>query len=154
MRKEFEQYIEKSFNEIYRFAYIYTHSKEIAEDVVSESVIKALKGIKSLKNPEYMKTWFYRIIINTAYTYMKKQSRVVYFEDMVSAENHTFDDYSKITLESLFDCLNPEQRSIVVMRFFEDMKIGDIAKILDINENTVKTRLYAALGKLKIEWEE
>lgn len=126
----------------------------MAEDVVGEAIVKALNGIGKLKKPQYMKTWFYRIVINTAHTYTKKQSKTVRLEDTVLKEHGVSDDYSKINIESLFKCLNPEQRSIVVLRFFEDMKLSDIAKVMGLNENTVKTKLYNALDKLRKEWEE
>ena len=154
MRIQFESYIKEHLDEAYRFAYIYTHSREATEDVVSDSIIKALNKIHRLKKSQYMKTWFYRIIINTAHTYTKKQNREVFIEDTRVAEHGILDDYSEINLKSLFTCLDPEARSIVAMRFFEDMKLSEIAEVTGLNENTVKTKLYGALNKLRKVWEE
>ena len=74
-RAKFENYITQNLDEVFRFAYMYTKNKEYAEDVISESIVRALSSAASLKKTEYVKTWFYRIVINTANTYMKKQGR-------------------------------------------------------------------------------
>ena len=130
---------------------MYTKNKEYAEDVISESIVRALSSAASLKKTEYVKTWFYRIVINTANTYMKKQGRTVNIES--AAERSTEDDYSEINLGSMFSLLDDKMRIIVTMRYLEDMKIAEIAKVLGENENTVKTRLYKALKILRADLE-
>lgn len=130
---------------------MYTKNKEYAEDVISESIVRALSSAASLKKTEYVKTWFYRIVINTANTYMKKQGRTVNIEN--TSERSTEDDYSEINLGSMFSLLDDKLRIIVTMRYLEDMKIAEIAKVLGENENTVKTRLYKALKILRADLE-
>lgn len=152
-RREFERFISENIDAVYRFAFVFTKNKEDAEDVVNESVIRALRGIKNLRDSRYMKTWFYRIVINTSYSYMKKRSNTISFEDEYYLSEGEYDDYSALTVESLIHMLDEKYRSIIVLRFCEDMQIKDIAHILDENENTVKTRLYKALKMLKKEAE-
>ena len=65
-----------------------------------------------------------------------------------------YDKYEDIDLQRALDQLPEKYRTIIVLRYFEDMKIGDIAQILGENENTIKTRLYNALAKLKISISE
>ena len=152
MRTLLEKFITENIDNAYRFALLYTKNREDAEDVVNESVIKALCAVKSLKNPQNMKTWFYKIIINTAYTYQKKKKREQPSEippDTASAN----DDYLRVTLGGVLEKLSEEQRMIIVLRFFEDMKISSIAKLLSVNENTAKTRLYRAVEALRREYE-
>lgn len=64
------------------------------------------------------------------------------------------DDYSKITLMSIISRLDIKYREIIILRFLEDMQLNEIAEITGVNENTVKTRLYRALEKLKADMEE
>lgn len=151
LRKQFESFLENNLDSAYRFAYSYVGNREDAEDAVSESVVKALKALGGLKNVAYMKTWFFRIIINTANDMHRKNGKTVFIEDNAafSNEDGVEDDYSRVNLESLFECLTEEQRAVVVLRFFEDMKLGQIAEVLSVNENTVKTRLYKALEIIK-----
>lgn len=147
------EFIVQNIDSAYRFAFTYVKNREDAEDVVSESVIKALHNVGKLEKPENMKAWFYKIISNTALNFIKKRSRTVNADECQTALS-SIDDYSEINLESILNCLDTKYREIVVLRFLEDMKISDIAKILETNENTVKTRLYKALKILRAEMEE
>lgn len=150
-RQSFEKYISENLDAAYRFAYICTKNREDAEDVLNESVIHALKGINNLKDRRYIKTWFYRIIINTSSSYLKKNRSTVPLEYESYMPYGRNDDYSALTVDSLIRTLDEKYRSIIILRFCEDMPIKDIAKILNENENTVKTRLYTALRILKKE---
>lgn len=152
--KEFERFISENIDRIYRFAYSYTKKREDAEDVVSESVEKALKSLKKLKQPEFMKTWFYKIVSNTALTHINKKNKIELLSFNEIPESSENDDYSKLNFEELIKVLDVKYKSVIILRFMEDMKISEIAKILDVSENTVKTRLYTALRLLKSDMEE
>lgn len=153
-KKTFENFISENLDSVFRFAYTYTKNKEDAEDVVCESTEKALKAIKGLKHPEYIKTWFYKIVSNTALGFLNKKNKreLLSFDDM--PDQPFSDDYSNLDFEGLVNSLDLKYKSVIVLRFFEDMKISDISKVLGINENTVKTRLYTALKLLKEDMEE
>ncbi|MDO0825163.1 RNA polymerase sigma factor [Desulfosporosinus nitroreducens] len=150
----FEAYISQHINSIYRFAYTFTTNQEDAEDVANESILKALKSINSLRNPDQIGTWLYRIVANTALSTIKKNKKIVYIDpiDMADVQDDG-DDFSDISFEQMIGFLEPKYKSIVVLRFFEGMPLEDIALILDENLNTVKTRLYKALKILRIEME-
>ena len=150
----FENYLMQNVDSAYRFAYTYTKNREDAEDIVNESVIKAIKSIHHLQKPEHIKPWFYKIVANTALTYLKRKSRISYLDDEnLTDTDETEDDYSKLTFNSLIEKLDVKYKSIVVLRFLEDMPLSEISQILDMNENTVKTRLYKALKLLKVDME-
>lgn len=148
-----ETFILENIDSLYRYAYTYMKRKEEAEDVVSESVEKALKASKSLKQPEFVKTWVYKIVSNTALNHIKRKNKVEVLSYEEMPDGGTFDDYSNLDFNGLINSLEVKYRSVIVLRFMEDMKIGDISKILGINENTVKTRLYTALKMIKREME-
>lgn len=153
----FEQYITNKDNldQAFRFAFTYTRNQQDAEDVVSESVIKALRSIHKLKNTQYLKTWFYKIIINTALTQIAKNKKAVLIDYATLDDLQSInDDYSNISFTQMIQHLDKNYRVIIVLRFFERMQLKEIAELLDINENTVKTRLYRALELLKLDMEE
>lgn len=147
-RKLVENFINENINSAYRFAFTYMKNQHDAEDVVSESIIRALKAADSVKDPERIKPWFFRIVSNTAITQIKKKQKVVPFESMENEDIYE-DSYSISDLNEMIEKLPKEYMEIIVLRFFEDMKIKDVAEVLDINENTAKTRLYKALRLLK-----
>ena len=151
-RKLIENYTIENKEKLYRIAFSYTKNKEDALDIVQES---ALKSANTLKNPQYIKTWYYKILTRTAIDYIRKNSKYIPLDTEYSAETvGKYDDYEDIDLKRALDLLTYDQRVIITLRFFEDMKIKDIAEITGENINTIKTRLYKALEVLRINIEE
>ena len=148
-KKLFEQFITANLDYAYRFAFSYTKNREEAEDVVGESVVKALKAVDSLKDEAKMKPWFSHILVNTALNRLKADRLTASLDDGDTPEPSMTEEFSQLEFESLLNDLDENYRPIIIMRFLEDMKISEIAEILDINENTVKTRLYKALSLLR-----
>lgn len=150
----FERFIRQNVDGAYRFAYTYTKNKEDAEDVVNESVVKALRALKGLKNPAYIKTWFYKIIVNTSLTHIRRKSKVVSLEVAEQATPAIPDDHARLAFDSLVAGVAEKDRVILVLKYCEDMTLAEIANILGVNENTIKTRLYRTLKALRAELEE
>lgn len=151
-----ENYIVENQHAHYRLAYSYVKNKESALDIIQDSIMKALRSIDSLEQTGYLKTWFYRILINTSIDFIHKNKRMTVVEDEVldfHLPSHEM-DVPDIDLYEAIDHLAPKQKTLIILRFFEDMKIEDIAKTLGVNQNTIKTRLYAALRKLRTNMEE
>ncbi len=148
-----EQFIVENREAHYRLAYSYVRNKENALDIVQDSIVKALHSVDRLDELAYMKTWFYRIVINTAIDFIRKHQRVTVMEDDVLGSFLPMqeDEFTDMDLQNAIDQLPLKQRTLITLRFFEDLKIDEIADITGDNINTVKTRLYAALKKLRIE---
>lgn len=153
LEKQYEDYVIENKEKHYRIAYSYVKNADDALDIVQEAVFKAYVSLNTLKNLEYMRTWFYRILVNSSLDFLRKQKKVVTMdEENIAVYNDcVFDEYENIDLNNALDELPEDCRSIVILRFFEDLKIEEIAQILDENVNTVKTRLYKSLNKLRIE---
>ena len=149
------QYIEKNEEKWYRVAYYYARDQEVAMDIVQEAITKALTKISSIKQAEFMKTWFYRILINTAIAEAKRNKKNSTFclEDYLT-EAMEEDFTTNIQLYEKINNLKPKLKTVILLRFFEDLKLSEIAQVTKTNENTVKSRLYQALNQLKVEWEE
>lgn len=145
------QYVTENSASFYRIALSYTRNHDDALDIVQEAVYKALKSSHSLREPQYIKTWFHRILINTAIDTLRKSQRYQLTDDEAAFDTPTQDHYENLDLLSALALLSDEQRMVVILRYFEDMRLQDIADILNENLSTVKTRLYAALKKLRIE---
>lgn len=137
----------------YRLAYSYVKNVDDALDIVQESVYKAISSVDSLKNSNYIKTWFYRIIVNTSLDFLRKQRKMSTVGDEVleSLDFGIADNYEDFDLKKALDNLPDQYRTVVILRFFEDLKIEEIAEVLNENANTVKTRLYKSLEKLRIK---
>ncbi len=153
--KTIKQYIVDNKEALYRFAYTYVHNEDDALDVVHDAICKSLTNINTLKDTDSIKPWIYRIVANCAIDNIRKNKKYVISSDDLEVDDLVdYDKYEDIDLQRALDQLPEKYRTIIVLRYFEDMKIGDIAQILDENENTIKTRLYNALAKLKISISE
>ena len=150
------EFITENRSMYYRLAYSYVRNKEDALDIIQDSIYKALSSIKTLERPEVVKTWFYRIIINTSLDFIRKNKHCLYIEDEVleSVAPAMEDQHEDIDLKVAIDKLPVLSKTVILLRFYEGLKIEDIAKIMNENVNTTKTRLYTALKKLKLELEE
>jgi RNA polymerase sigma-70 factor, ECF subfamily len=153
LEEQIADYVIKYKESHYRLAYSYVKNPDDALDVVQESIYKAISTMDTLKTPGYIKTWYYRIIVNTSIDLLRKRKKVVVVNDetLSSFESNTIDNYEDIDLQKALEDLPVQYRSVVVFRFFEDLKIEEIAVILDENVNTIKTRLYKALKMLRIQ---
>lgn len=154
-KQRFEGFVLKNMDSAYRFAYSYAKNKEDAEDIISESLLRAWKAIDSLRDERNMKAWFFKIISNTAVTYLKKKGAYIAMDDNdLERLEYKEDKYNDYSFESMIKNLPEKYKEVIVLRFFEDMSLAQIAEILSLNENTVKTRLYRALKILKVDIEQ
>ncbi|MBQ6446012.1 MAG: RNA polymerase sigma factor [Bacillus sp. (in: Bacteria)] len=137
----------------YRFAYSYVRNQEDALDIVQDSIHKALKKQHQLKDISMMKSWFYRIVATTSLDFLRKRKRwhVTDDENLEILASSSVDTYKNLDLEQAINQLPPSYKTIVILRFFEDLKLEEIASVLGENINTVKTKLYKALKILRIE---
>jgi len=140
----------------YRLAYSYCHNPETSMDLVQSAACKALEKYTTIQNPDYMKTWFYRILINECLDYLRRSKRETVEETLPEEQSH--DPLSQqadhLDLYQAIMQLPPELKTIVLLRYFEDMTLKEIAHVTNINENTVKSRLYASLKKLRLSLKE
>ena len=139
------------YEKYYRFAYGYVRNQEDALDIIQDSAYKMIKNQGKLRNRQQMESWIYSIIRNTALDFLKKKKREFPMEDEVLYEMAGTQEMDASD-ESFYDmvrCLNEEEYTVVTLRYVEDRKLEEIADISGEKVNTVKSRLYRALGKLR-----
>ena len=148
-----EQIILEKYNQYYRLAYSYAHNEADASDIVQNGAYKALRSSHTLKEQEFASTWVYRIMLNECFSYARQPKHVSY--ENILDENgielgNTEDTYENIDLQKAIDALSDKDKAIIVLKYFEDKTIEEIALILDENVSTIKSRLYRGLKKLRI----
>ena len=153
-------YILENQEKCYRLAYSYVQDKDSALDVVQNAICQALEKCWELKNPGAIKTWFYRIVVNEALMYLRKHKREVVTENQEMPEEIWNDPgYEKANggAKEIYETvqkLPEEMKTVVILRFYEEMSLKEIAEVTQTRLSTVKSRLYAALGKLRVDMEE
>lgn len=150
------KYIVENQEKFYRVAYSYMRNKEDALDVVQNAVCKALEHYDTLQNQKAVKTWFYRILVNESCTMLRKEKKETPLEDgMMDVLVYIESAYDKD--QQVFEMvmqLPQTQKTVILLHYYEDMTLREIAEITNTNINTVKSRLYSALAKLKPFWKE
>lgn len=134
---------------MYRLAFAYTHCREAALDIVQDTVVQALTHASSLKAAEAVKAWVFRILVNESLAYLRRNKRFILVEDLPEDLVEDEDIGQKLDVYRAVGRLDPKLRTVVMLRFYEDMKLEEIARITGTNLNTVKSRLYTALSRLR-----
>ena len=138
--------------DFYRLAFSYVKNRDAALDVVQESIVKALSKSDTLRETAYLKTWFYRILLNESMNYLRRGRRLVPFPEQQEEPAAPDPDVGeRLDLYDAIDRLSLQEQAVIRLRFFEDMKLEEIAQATGANLNTVKSRLYKSLRKLR-EW--
>ena len=145
----FEELINIYKEYLYKMAFIYTKNEHDALDIYQETVYKIYLNIDKLKDSSYFKTWITRILINNV---NMKNRHVNRFKD-VEVEDYIGEiEYSsieeKIDLYDAIDVLEEKYKTPIILQYFQDLTVSQISKIMDCNENTVKS--YIRRGKKKL----
>lgn len=148
-QKQVEEQILASYEAMYRLAYTYVKNPDEAMDVVQESAYKAIAASPTLKDGTAMKSWLFRITVNTALDFLRKRSKETVTDTL--PEQGQEDVYRDLDTLKALDVLEEKERTVIVLRFFEDLKLQEIAAVTGDNLNSVKTILYRSLKKLKIQ---
>lgn len=152
------------FSEFYRktyaLCYYILHNREQAEDITQDAFIKAFQKMRQLREPEKFGAWLAVIASNLARNHLKKERRLVFSEEPGNPEA-TFSDSAyndterqvmrKLEIDRVRAALRnlpPEQQQVIVLQYYYDLKIEDIAAMLKLSIGTVKSRLFRARQRL------
>lgn len=154
----FEELFELYKHKALRTVYSMTRDKDSSEDIIQEAFVVCYTSIKRLKNPEYFKTWFYRILTRTTWRYMKKERKLIPVEEVfrksdASNENSPLDKIeereSSVMIYQEIQKLNPKLQTTIILYYYNEFSVKEIAEIMGCFEGTVKSRLYTGRLRLK-----
>ncbi len=151
LQDKVEEEILSSYQSLYRLAFTYVKNRDDAMDIVQESVYKAISNSASLRSQKAIRSWLCRIVVNTSLDFLRGRTQEVSTDQV--PESGREDTYQDPDLIRALEVLEERERTIVVLRFFQELKLQEIAEITGENLNTVKTVLYRSLKKLKIALE-
>lgn len=130
---------------LYKLAYMYTKNEQDALDAVQECAMRAMISMDKLRKPQYFKTWITRILINGIYKAQKKYKNNSPFEEYnEAAPDEPLSIEEKTDLYDAIDLLPPTYKTVVILQYFQGMKIKDIAEVMNIPQGSVKAYLYRA----------
>ena len=143
-------------NRLLRSAYLLCGNQTDAEDLVQETLLQALKSAHRFRGDSAVYTWLYGILLNLSRRHWRKQKRLV-FDDTIalrspcSEKEYTEADreFQASRLAHAIQALSAEHREVIVLRYFENLKIQQIAEQTDASVGTVKSRLHYAVRCLE-----
>ncbi|PHV70472.1 RNA polymerase subunit sigma-24 [Sporanaerobium hydrogeniformans] len=142
-----------------RTVYLITGDQYRSEDIVQEAFVKCYLSIHKLRNPEQFRAWFFRILTRLAWRNDVRAKRMVPTEDIMEVMNKKAD---QISLENIYlqsetqrllqgeiEKLGSEHQMILILYYYNELSVKEIAKVVGCLEGTVKSRLHTARGQLK-----
>ncbi len=154
-REQAEAIFRENASNIYRIALFLSKSPTLADDITQDTFLQAFRKFHSY-NPELpIHPWLYKIALNTARNSLRKQKWLVFLKDVPDNEGQN-DVEDRILANELGDELWQEiqklslkSRELIVLHYYSELKLNEIAEILGIPLGTCKSRLNAALRKLE-----
>lgn len=147
--------INEKKEKLYRLAYMHVKNSDDALEIVQEAVYKAYLSYEKLKDLKTFNTWITRIVINCSIDYIRKRKRLVSLEENINSSEYSADNREDfIDLYKAIDKLKGNSKTIVILKYFEDLTINNIAEVLDCSVSKVKNALHKALKELRIELKE
>ncbi|HEY8363686.1 MAG TPA: sigma-70 family RNA polymerase sigma factor [Tissierellaceae bacterium] len=149
--EEFEMLFNQYKTDIYRIAYTYVNNEADAMDIVQETAYQAYISKDKLKDKDKFKPWILKIAVNKSKDLLRKNKYILLEDpkDMNPIETKVKDSISMF-IDNL-KRLSIEEKNIIVLKIYFDYTFETISEELKIPINTVKSRYYRALEKLKVE---
>jgi len=153
-REEFGRLAAAELSASYQLATRILGNRGDAEDAVNDAALKAWSSFGRLRDTASFRSWFMRIVVNTCRNELRHK-KVVRIEPLVGDDHPASDSFEGGPLRDVvaraIDCLGPDQRVVVVLRYWYDLAVDEIAQLLSIPSGTVKWRLHAANQRIEAE---
>ncbi|MEK4536646.1 sigma-70 family RNA polymerase sigma factor [Peribacillus sp. FSL K6-1552] len=149
--QDFLELFQQYEQEIYRMAFVYVKNKDDALDIVQETAYRSFLKFNTLNDLKLFRTWIIKITINCAIDLLRKNNKVVHLNtevvDFIS--NSTEDIPLSLTLQDLLEELNEEEKTVLLLKYYQEYTFSEISEILNTPLSTVKSVLYRALQRLR-----
>lgn len=157
---------EQTYTKCFYLARKFLNSEHTAQDIVQDAYVKAFKSLDTLEDPEKFPSWIGTIVSNLSKNELKRRKVTLFSEtenedgqdisdtfvdDRVSVQPEIVMDQNETTrlMKEIIDTLTDEQRICVTMFYMEQMSVKEMASVLEVSENTVKSRLNYGRQKIK-----
>ena len=152
------QLIEKYYGDVFSLCFYKTKDRHLAEDLTQETFIRLIDHIYSFKPKGKFRNYLYTITLNVCRDEFKKQNRnqevdIEEFQNYLYRKEDSGSEDEQM-IEMYLDQLPDYQKDVIILHYYQDLKLREIAGILNVSESTVKSRLYQGLNKLRKIYEE
>ena len=150
-REIFINSINENRLKMYKTAIAILKNEDDANDAIQDALYSAYKNYDSLKEKSYFTTWIIRILINKCYDIINKNKKIAYIDDSITENTTGVEDNYEVesSLEWVLNKIDKDLKEIVVLYYYDELPVGDIAEILEIPQGTVKSRLSRAREQIR-----
>lgn len=159
-RNAFSSLVDRYKDNVYSLALKMCNKTEEAEEVAQDSFMKAFRSLNKFKGKSGFSTWLYRITYNTAISSLRKRdSHLLQLEDFPADATDFIQDnnneqtaeieYKRTILNFALQKLNPDDRAIISMYYYQELTPEEIVKIMDIKKSNLKVKLHRARKKMR-----
>lgn len=152
--KNFDKIYEKYGEMLYRIAFVYLGNTADTEDVLQEVFITLLHNTPEFKNEEHRKAWLIRTVQNRCINLLKKPARKAVCLDDLQLTSDDKDNDKRLDVLKEVIKLPPKYKSALLLYYYNDYSVDEIAKTLKISKSAVKMRLKRSREILKIQLED
>ena len=149
--KQFDYVYNEYAKELYNIAYGYTRNRDDSIDIMQNAYVILLESNKKFESNEHIKYFLIRVTINESLDLLKSASkkRVIKNNDVVVNFPETKKEELPYDLSEIVNTLPEKYKTIIILHYYDDMKIKDISNVLKISEAAVKKRLERARNLIK-----
>lgn len=154
---ELEEIYALYFKDVYFFAYSLTKDKHLAEDITSETFLKALKSLDSFKGESDIRVWLFQIAKNTYYSYLRKSKKetgldaLEEIEAEIDIEKHVFTKEESMNVHKVLHQLSEPYKEVFTLRLFGGLSFKQIAELFGKTDNWACVTFYRAKEKIREE---
>ena len=151
LEKQFDYVYNEYAKELYNIAYGFTRNRDDSIDIMQNSYVVLLESNKKFESNEHIKYFLIRVTINESLDLLKSASkkRVIKNNDVVVNFPETKKEGLPYDLSEIVNTLPEKYKTIIILHYYDDMKIKDISNVLKISESAVKKRLERARDLIK-----
>ncbi|NLW39333.1 MAG: sigma-70 family RNA polymerase sigma factor [Tissierellia bacterium] len=152
---ELERLYNTYFKDVYLYVYSLSGNKHIAEDITSETFLKAINSIDSFKGTCDVRVWLCQIAKNSYYSYLRKNKNTVSIdtlpeqEDGLDIEKKISDSEESMRIHEILHSLNEPYKEVFTLRVFGELSFKQIASLFGKSENWACVTYHRAKNKVK-----
>jgi RNA polymerase sigma-70 factor, ECF subfamily len=152
-----QELVDSYGDRLLRSAFSLCGNETEAQDIVQDTLLQAIRSVHRFQGRSTVYTWLHAILLNLTRHYHRDRKRIVYDDDLAAREAPAAEEdpgqldagTASSALSQALRQLSADHREVVVLRYYENMKIHQIALQLGISQGTVKSRLHYAIGEMQ-----
>lgn len=154
-----EKLYHQHFNKTYRTAFLVTGDHQMAEDAAQEAFLKAFSNLDKLRELDKFGAWVNVIASNYAIDMLRKKKKMIFTDNFSTHADHNPGNSPQKSWEKNEEAqeirnaimlLDPEEREILVLKYFNELSIKEISSIINVPQGTIKSRLFRARKKVRL----